>query len=155
MISTVVLEKMLESLLDCKEIQPVHPKGNQSWIFIRLMLKLKLQYFGQLMQRTDSSEKTLMLGKTDGRRGRENRGWDGWMASPTQWTRVSVNSRSWRQTETPVVLQSTGLQSWLWLSDWTELKVVIILQVFSSFSLLSKFSVLLLHNLDKVICILS
>ena len=155
MISTVVLEKMLESLLDCKEIQPVHPKGNQSWIFIRLMLKLKLQYFGQLMQRTDSSEKTLMLGKTDGRRGRENRVWDGWMASPTQWTRVSVNSGSWRQTETPVVLQSTGLQSWLWLSDWTELKVVIILQVFSSFSLLSKFSVLLLHNLDKVICILS
>ena len=155
MISTVVLEKTLESLLDCKEIQPVHPKGNQSWIFIRLMLKLKLQYFGQLMQRTDSSEKTLMLGKTDGRRGRENRGWDGWMASPTQWTRVSVNSGSWRQTETPVVLQSTGLQSWLWLSDWTELKVVIILQVFSSFSLLSKFSVLLLHNLDKVICILS
>ena len=70
MISTVVLEKMLGSLLDCKEIQPVHPKGNQSWIFIRLMLKLKLQYFGQLMQRTDSSEKTLMLGKTDGRRRR-------------------------------------------------------------------------------------
>ena len=70
MISTVVLEKTLGSLLDCKEIRPVHPKGNQSWIFIRLMLKLKLQYFGQLMQRTDSSEKTLMLGKTDGRRRR-------------------------------------------------------------------------------------
>ena len=70
MISTVVLEKTLGSLLDCKEIQPVHPKGNQSWIFIRLMLKLKLQYFGQLMQRTDLSEKTLMLGKTDGRRRR-------------------------------------------------------------------------------------
>ena len=56
---TVVLEKTLESPLDCKEIQPVHPKGDQSWIFIeRLMLKLKLQYFGHLMWRMDSSEKT-------------------------------------------------------------------------------------------------
>ena len=52
---TVVLEETLESPLDCKEIQPVHPKGNQSWIFTEgLMLKLKLQYFGHLMQRTDS-----------------------------------------------------------------------------------------------------
>ena len=52
-----------------------------------LMLKLKLQYFGHLMQRTDSLEKTLMLGKTEGRRRRgHDRGWDGWMASPTQWT---------------------------------------------------------------------
>ena len=67
---TVVLEKTLESSLDCKEIQLVHPKGNQSWIFIgRMMLKLKFQYFGRLMQRTDSFEKTLMLGKVeDGRR---------------------------------------------------------------------------------------
>ena len=68
---TVVLEKTLESPLDCKEIQPVHPKGNQSWIFIEgLMLKLKLQYFGHLMWRTDSFEKTLMLGKIEGRRRR-------------------------------------------------------------------------------------
>ena len=59
---TVVLEKTLESPLDCKEIQPVRPKGNQSWIFIgRLMLKLKLQYFGHLMWRTDSLEKTLLF----------------------------------------------------------------------------------------------
>ena len=59
--------------LDCKEIQPVHSKGNQSWIFMeRLMLKLKLQYFGHLMQRTDSLEKTLMLGKMEGR---SRRGW--------------------------------------------------------------------------------
>ena len=67
---TVVLEKTLESPLDCKEIQPVHPKGNQSWILLEgLMLKLKLQYFGYLMWRTDSFEKTLMLGKIeDGRR---------------------------------------------------------------------------------------
>ena len=65
----VVSEKTLESSLDCKEIQPVHPKGNQYWIFIgRMMLKLKLQYFGHLMWRTDSLEKTLMLGKIQGRR---------------------------------------------------------------------------------------
>ena len=78
---TVVLEKTLESLLDCKEIQAVHPKGNQSWILTeKLMLKLKLQYFGHLMRRTDSLEKTLMLGKTEGRRrrGRQRmRGLDG------------------------------------------------------------------------------
>ena len=65
----MVLEKTLESPLDCKEIQPVHPKGNESCIFIGgLMLKLKLQYFGHLMGRTDSLEKTLMLGKNEGRR---------------------------------------------------------------------------------------
>ena len=65
------LEKTLESPLNCKEIQPVHPKGDQSWVFIgRLMLKLKLQYFGHLMQRADSLEKTLMLGKIESRRRR-------------------------------------------------------------------------------------
>ena len=82
---TMVLEKTLESPLDCKEIQPVHPEGNQSWIFIGRtnaeaetpMLKLKLQYFGHLMQRTDSFEKTLMLGKIEGgrRRGRQRMRW--------------------------------------------------------------------------------
>ena len=60
---TVVLEKTLESPLDCKEIQPVHSKGDLSWMFIGgLMLKVKLQYFGHLMWRVDSLEKTLMLG---------------------------------------------------------------------------------------------
>ena len=69
---TVALKKTLESTLDCKEIQPVHPKGNQSWMFIKgLILKLKLQYFGHLMWKTDSVEKTLMLRKIEGRR----RGW--------------------------------------------------------------------------------
>ena len=67
---TMVLEKTLESSLDCKEIQPVHPKGNQSWIFIGRMLKLKLQYFGHLKWRTDSLKKTLMLGKIEGGRRR-------------------------------------------------------------------------------------
>ena len=68
---TMVLEKTLESPSDCKEIKPVHPKGNQPWIFIgRTELKLKLQYFGHLMQRVYSLEKTLMLGKIEGRRRR-------------------------------------------------------------------------------------
>ena len=67
----MVLEKTLESPLDCKEIQPVHSKGDQSWVFFEgLMLKLKLQYFGHLMQRVDSLEKTLMLGGSGGRRRR-------------------------------------------------------------------------------------
>ena len=65
----MVLEKTLESPLDCKEIQPVHPKGNQ-YSLEGLMLKLKLQYFGHLMRRNDSFEKTLMLGKIEGRRRR-------------------------------------------------------------------------------------
>ena len=66
-----MLEKTLESPLDCKEIQPVHPKGDQSWCSLEgLMLKLKLQYFGYLMRRVDSLEKTLMLGAIGGRRRR-------------------------------------------------------------------------------------
>ena len=66
----MVLEKTPESPLDCKQIQPVHPKGDQSWVFIGLMLRLKLQYFGHLMGRVDSLEKTLMLGGIGGRRRR-------------------------------------------------------------------------------------
>ena len=67
----MVLEKTLESPLDCKEIQPVHPKGDQSWCCLEgMMLKLKLQYFGHLMQRVDSLEKTLMLGGIGGRKKR-------------------------------------------------------------------------------------
>ena len=75
---TVVLEKTLESPLDCKEIQPVHPKGDQSWCSLEgLMLKLKLQYFGHFMQTVDSLEKTLMLGGIGGRRrrGRQRMRW--------------------------------------------------------------------------------
>ena len=74
----MVLEKTLESLLNCKEIQPVHPKGDQSWVFIgRLMLKLKLQYFVHLMRNADLFERTLMLGKIEGRRrrGRQRKRW--------------------------------------------------------------------------------
>ena len=75
---TVVLEKTLESPLDCKEIQPVHPKGiSPEYSLEGLMLKLKLQYFDHLMWRTDSLQKTLMLGKIEGRRrrGRQRMRW--------------------------------------------------------------------------------
>ena len=66
-----MLEKTLESPLDCKETQPVHSEGDQPWISLEgMMLKLKLQYFGHLMQRPDSLEKTLMLGGIGGRRRR-------------------------------------------------------------------------------------
>ena len=66
-----MLEKTLVSPMDCKKIKPVDPKGNQSEYSLEgLMLKLRLQYFGHLMQRTDSLENTLMLGKIEGRRRR-------------------------------------------------------------------------------------
>ena len=66
-----MLEKTFESPLDCKEIQPVHSAGDQPWISLEgMMLKLKLQYFGHLMRRVDSLEKTLMLGRIGGRRRR-------------------------------------------------------------------------------------
>ena len=74
----MVLEKTLESPLDCKEIQPVHPKGDQSWVFFgRNDAKAKLQYFGHLLRRVDSLEKTLMLGGIGGRRrrGRQRMRW--------------------------------------------------------------------------------
>ena len=74
----MVLEKTLESPLDCKEIQPVHSKGDQPGCSLEgMMLKLKLQYFGHLMRRADSLEKTLMLGRIGGRRrrGRQRMRW--------------------------------------------------------------------------------
>ena len=73
-----MLEKTLESPLDCKEIQPVHSEGDQPWDFFEgMMLKLKLQYFGHLMRRANSLEKTLMLGKIEGRmrRGQQRMRW--------------------------------------------------------------------------------
>ena len=78
MLSNCGVGETLESPLDCKKIQPVHLKGDQSWVFIgRLMLKLKLQFSGHLMRRADSLEKTLMLGKIEGRRrmGRQRMRW--------------------------------------------------------------------------------
>ena len=72
-----MLEKTLESLLHSKEIQLIHHKGDQSWVFIGLMLKLKLQYFGHLMGRVDSFGETLVLGMIEGRRrrGRQRMRW--------------------------------------------------------------------------------
>ena len=90
---TVVLEKTLESPLDCKEIQPVHPKGNQSEYPLEgLILKLKLQYFGHLMWRTDSLEKIPMLAKTEDRRikGRQRMRW---LDSITNSVDMSLNSQ--------------------------------------------------------------
>ena len=82
---------------------------------------LKFQYFGHLMWRTDSLERTLMLGKIEGRR---RRGWDGWMASPTQWTWVQANSMSWWWSEKPGMLQSMGSQ--IFRHNWTtELNIFI------------------------------
>ena len=106
---TVVLEKTLESPLDSKEIQPIHPKGNQLWIFIG---------------RTDAEAEAPILwpeGLTHWKRpwcwerlkaGGEGggRGWDGWMASPARWTWVWASSGSWWWTERPSVLQSIGSQ---------------------------------------------
>ena len=114
---TVVLEETLDSPLDCKEIQPVNPKGNQSYSLVGLMLKLKLLYFGHLMQRTDSLEKTQRL--KEGGEG-DKRGWDGWMASLTRWKWVWASSRSWpmdREASCAAVHEVT--KQWTWLSDWT------------------------------------
>ena len=89
-----------------------------------LMLKLKLQYFGHLMWRVDSFEKTLMLGKMRVGGEGDDRGWDGWMASSTQWAWVWVDSRSWWWTGRPGVLQSMGLQrvrhDWATKLNWTD-----------------------------------
>ena len=98
--------------------------------FLQLtMLKLKLQYFGHLMRRVDSLEKTLMLGGIGGRRKGDDRGWDGWMASPTQWTWVSVNSGSWWWTGRPGVLQFMGSQrvghDWTTELNWTERFIIL------------------------------
>ena len=88
------------------------------------MLKLKLQYFGHLMWRTDSLEKTLMLGKIEGRKRRVDRGWDGWMASSKWLTWVWVGSGSWWWTGKPGVLQSMGSQrvghNWATELNWTK-----------------------------------
>ena len=101
-----------------KEISP-------EYLLERLMLKLKFQYFGHLMQRTDSFEKTLMLGKMNAGGKGEDRGSDGWMASLTQWTWVCVDSGSWWWTERPGMLQSMGSQrvghDWATELNWISL----------------------------------
>ena len=122
---TVVLEKTLESPLNNKEIKTADPKRNQSSIVIgRTVLKLKFQYFGHLMQRADSLEKTLMQGKIEGRRrrGRQRMLW--WMASPTQWTWVRANSGRWWRTGKPGMLQFIGSQRVGHNSDLTKTTIM-------------------------------
>ena len=108
---TVVLEKTLESPLDCKRSnQSILKKISPECSLEGLMPKLKLQSFGHLMQRADSFEKTLMGERLKAGGEGDDRGWDGWMVSLTQWTWVWVNSRSWWGTGRPDVLQSMGSQ---------------------------------------------
>ena len=106
----LVLEKTLESPLESKEIKPVNPKGNQPWIFIG-----RTDAKTQAPRLWPADEKSQLIGK-DPNAGKlragegDDRGWNGWMASPTQWTGVWANSRRWWRTGKPGMLQSMRLQ---------------------------------------------
>ena len=108
---TVVLEKTLESPLDCKEIQPVHFKGNQSWVFFeRNDAKVETPILWPPYAKSWLIGKDSDAGRDWGRRSKGTTGWDGWIASLIQWTWVWVNSGSWWWTGKPGVLRFMGLQ---------------------------------------------
>ena len=90
--------------------QSILKEINPEYSLERLMLKLKLQYFDYVMRRTNPLEKTLMLGRLKAGGEGDDRGWDGWMVSPAQWTWVWAHSRSWWWTGKPGALQSMGSQ---------------------------------------------
>ena len=120
-----MLEKTFENPLDCKEIKPVHPKGNQSWYSLEgLMLKLKLQYLATWCKELTHWKGPWCWARLKTGEG-DDREWDGWMASETWWTWVWVSSRSWCWTGKPGMLQSMGLQrvrhDWATELNWTEM----------------------------------
>ena len=119
---TVVLEKTLESPLDSKEIQPVHPKGSQSWIFIgRTDAKGNSNTLATWCKELIHWKRPRCWERLKARGEGHDRGCNGWIASLTPWTWGWASSRSWWRTGKPGVLQSVGSQSWTRLNDWTEL----------------------------------
>ena len=123
MLWIMMLEKTLESPSDCKEIQPVHPKGDQSWVFIgRTDVEAETPILWPPHAKNWLIGKDPDAGRDLGAGGKgDDRGWDGWMASPTRWAWVWVNSGSWWWTGRPGMLRFMGLQSRTRLINWTEL----------------------------------